>query len=155
MSNLIAQLQLRDYSILFLSVEANQNIVTNVGDQVSSSLEIDFDLYRKDREPNFKLLLDVNVNPREKDFQRAEYRIRIKLQSFLEFAPSLPEHEIPKILVPNGLAMTYSIARGVVGQATGTSLHNKFMLPSVNFIELIKQKIENGTKKGKRVSPKK
>lgn len=150
MSNVIAQLQLRDYYLTLLNVEANHNFKSEEGKPIHSIMGVDFNFYKKKDEPKFKIVLDIFVNLKDEDFKKSEYRIRIKVDSFLEFDPSFPEKDIPHLLVPNGLAMTYSIARGIVGQATGTSLHGKFLLPSVNFIELIKNKIESKSKKQKK-----
>jgi len=150
MSNILAKLQLRDYALILLNVEANPDFSPEDGDQVSSTMGVNFNFFRKDGEPKFKIELDVNINPLEKDFKKAEYRVHIKLWSFLEFDPSFPESDILKLLIPNGLAMTYSIARGIVGQATGTSLHNKFILPSVNFVELINDRVAREKKSRKR-----
>ena len=73
--------------------------------------------------------------------------MKIKLQTILEFAENYPDDQINELLGPNGLAMAYSIARGIVGQATGTSLHGKFILPTVNFIELLKAKAQQSQAK--------
>jgi hypothetical protein len=51
--------------------------------------------------------------------------------------------------------MAYALARGIVGQATGTSLHCKFLLPTVNFIELLKAKSKAVGKPKKAVKPSK
>ncbi len=147
MSNVMAQLQLRDYFLLLLNVEANPNFTPEAGKPASSNMGINFKFFRKENESKFKIELDVIVNPKDEHFRKSEYRIHIKMESFLEFDSLFPEKEIPNLLVPNGLAMTYSIARGIVGQATGTSLHGKFLLPSVNFIELIKEKFNSEQRK--------
>ena len=146
-NNVIAQLQLRDYFLLLLNVEANPAFVRKEGEPIPSNMGVNFNFFRKGKEAKFKIELDVVVNPNDEDFKKSEYRIRIKMESYLEFDFSVSEKDISSLLIPNGLAMTYSIARGIVGQATGTSLHGKFLLPAVNFIELIKQKIETEQKK--------
>ena len=73
-------------------------------------MEVNFNFFRKEDEPKFKIELDS----------------------------SYPESDFSRLLIPNGLAMTYSIARGIVGQATCTSLHDKSILPLINFVELMK-----------------
>jgi len=44
------------------------------------------------------------------------------------------------MIAPNGLAILYGIARGTVTHMTGCSRFGKIVLPSVNFIELIRRK---------------
>ncbi len=144
--NPISPLQLRDYFIESLHVDANTSFKAEEDKSFESKLLVDFDFLKRDGGSTFRIDLDVKVNPTEESFKNASYRIRIKTQTFLEFDPSFPETDIPKMLGPNGLAMAYSIVRGIVGQATGTSLHGKFMLPTVNFIELIKVKAQSKSK---------
>ena len=147
----MSQMQLRDYALLLLNVEANPKFNPEKNQHSESSMGINFNFFKKEKEDEkaFRIELDVVVNTDEKIFRNSPYRIRIKLQSFIEFDKNIEEKNIAPLLMQNGLAMTYSIARGIVGQATGTSLHNKFLLPTVNFVELIKNKIENEKKKKK------
>lgn len=144
--NPISPLQLRDYFIESLHVDANIGFSPKEGEAYTSDLSVNFDFKKKDEAPVFRIDLDVIVNPTDEGFRRAAYRLRIKTQTFLEFDPSFPESDIPNLLGPNGLAMAYSIVRGIVGQATGTSLHGKFVLPTVNFVELIKAKVQGQSK---------
>jgi hypothetical protein len=44
------------------------------------------------------------------------------------------------MIAPNGLAILYGFARGTVTHMTGCSRFGKIVLPSVNFIELIRRK---------------
>jgi preprotein translocase subunit SecB len=156
MINPIAQLQLRDYSLLLLTVEANPDFIYDQGKPIPSKFGVNFDFYKKNNEHNFKIILDVMVNLNDGDFKKSEYRIRVKLESYFEFDKTIAEHDIPKLIIPNGLAMTYSTARGIVGQATGTAMHGKYLLPSVNFIELIKEKFEREKRnKDIKITPKK
>lgn len=52
------------------------------------------------------------------------------------------------MIAPNGLSMLYGVARGVVANATAMSWHGKFVLPSLNLIEIIKRKSEAESEKG-------
>lgn len=138
--NQISPLQLREYFIESLHLDANPDYHAVAGTTYESKLGVDFDFKRNEDAPIFRVDLDVRINPTDESYARAPYRIRIKTQTILEFDESFPEADIPKLLGPNGLAMAYSIARGILGQATGTALHGKFILPTVNFVELLKAK---------------
>lgn len=143
--NPISPLQLRDYYVESLHVEANKSFKANENKPHESTLLVDFDFLKRDDGPLFRIDLDVKINPTEESFRDAPYRIHIRTQTYLDFDPSTPKSEIARMIGPNGLAMAYSIARGIVGQATGTSLHGKFLLPTVNFVELIKAKAKRST----------
>jgi len=55
----------------------------------------------------------------------------------------------------NGLVILYGTARGIVAQATANCLHGKFILPSVNFVELVKKKAQSARKPQRKSSQKK
>jgi len=133
-------LQLKDYFIESLHVDANPSFSKDTTTSYPSALNVNFDFRKRDDAPVFRIDLEVNVNPTEETFKEAPYRIRIKTQTFFEYDAAIPKEEVSKLLGPNGLAMAYSIIRGIIGQATGTSLHGKFVLPTVNFIALLEEK---------------
>jgi preprotein translocase subunit SecB len=141
--NPIAPLQLREFLVETLHVDANPQFQAAKSDEYESQLSVDFGFHRAAGKPAFRVDLDVRVNPTESGFKRAPYRIWIKTQTFLEFDVGYPEQDIPKMLGPNGLAMAYGIARGIVGQSTGIAIHGRFMLPTVNFVELLRLKARN------------
>src|SRR3989304_7543229 len=145
--NPISQLQLRDYSLVSLHVDANPNFEEPKDGVSKEQLGVDFDFGKQEKALVYKIDLRVQCNFPQSAFYRNKYRIKIHLQSFFEFDPSFPEQDVPKMLIPNGLAMSYSIARGIVAQATGTSLHGKFVLPTVNFVEIFKEKVAKLKKK--------
>jgi preprotein translocase subunit SecB len=153
--NPFSPMQLRDYLLGKLFVEANPSFNSQEGVEIEQEYGVDFDFKKQEGKPVFRIDLSVSLNCSEKAFRQSPYRIQIHLISFIEFDERYPEHDIPKLLVPNGLAMTYSIARGIVGQATGTSLHGKYILPTVNFVELVKAKFRASAEKKKNTGRKK
>ncbi|NOY64146.1 MAG: hypothetical protein GXO97_01905, partial [Nitrospirae bacterium] len=66
----------------------------------------------------------------------------LKLNGFFSFPEGTEEETIKKMIGLNGLVILYGTARGIVAQATANCLHGKFILPSVNFIELVKKKAQ-------------
>jgi preprotein translocase subunit SecB len=66
----------------------------------------------------------------------------LKLTGFFCFVEGTDEEIINKMIGPSGLSILYGVARGVVAQVTGNSWHGKFILPSMNFIELMKGKAQ-------------
>lgn len=145
-ANLISPLQLKDYSLIQLHVEANPEFRPPQTGEYKGSFGVNFDFRRQEGSKVFRVDLNIVVNSQKEVFINSPYRIQILLQAVLEFEGDYPEDQIPHLLGPNGLAMTYAIARGIVGQATGTSLHGKFILPTVNFVELLRKKLKSETK---------
>jgi preprotein translocase subunit SecB len=142
---MLAQLNLNDYFIDEFAFSANREHKAN--GTTSGTLSVDFDISRSGENPlDFMITLVVDVNPRDEDFERGDYRIHLKLSGYFSFSEGVSEEMINSMIAHNGLSMLYGVARGTVADATATSWHGKFVLPGVNFIELIKQKAEAGQK---------
>jgi preprotein translocase subunit SecB len=145
---MLAQLNLNDYFIDEFRFAANRD--HEAGGTTSGTIDIDFDISRSGETPlDFMISLVVDINPRDEDFERGEYRIHLKLSGFFSFTEGVSEDMINSMIAHNGLSILYGVARGTVADATATSWHGKFVLPGVNFIELIKQKAE-AAQKGKK-----
>lgn len=136
-----AQLNLNDYYLDELSFVVNREHVPSA--TLCGTIDLDFDISRNSDNPlDFMISLMVDINPREEDFQKCDYRIHLKLTGFFSFADGTKEETISSMIAPNGLSMLYGVARGVVADATAISWHGKFVLPSMNLVEIIKQKSE-------------
>lgn len=152
---MLAQLNLNDYFIDELSFAANRE--REAGGRVSGTIDIDFDIKRSGENPlDFMITQVIDINRRDEDFERGDYRIHLKLSGFFSFSEGVSEEMIGGMIAHNGLSILYGVARGTVADATATSWHGKFVLPAVNFIELVKQKagvVQKGQKvvgKGKK-----
>ncbi len=146
---MLAQLNLNDYFIDEFAFVANRE--HEAAGASSGTLSVDFDIKRSGETPlDFMITLVVDVNPHDEEFERGDYRIHLKLSGFFSFAEGVNEEMINAMIAHNGLSILYGVARGSVADATATSWHGKFVLPAVNFIELIKQKAE-AAQKGQKV----
>ena len=142
-----AQLNLNDYYINEISFVVNRDHVPS--ETVCGTIDLDFDIKRNSDNPlNFMIDLRVDINPREEDFDKCDYRIHLTLSGFFSFESGITEEAISNMIAPNGLSMLYGVARGVVANATAMSWHGKFVLPSLNLIEIIKRKSEAESEKG-------
>lgn len=143
-----AQLNLDDYYIDEFSFVVNRDHVSK--EVLCGTIDLDFDINRNsDRPLDFMIYLRVDINSSEEDFQRCEYRIHLALTGFFSFEEGTTEDTIKKMIAPNGLSMLYGVARGMVANATAMSWHGKFVIPSLNLIEIIKRKGEAASKKEK------
>ena len=141
-------LQLREYSLLALHVQANEAYAGTPDNAFESAVGFDFDMREHVDKNYYRLRMTVYINQDERSYSRAPYRIAITLQGIFEAGEKGKNEEETKMLLwSNGLAILYSVARGIVGQATGTSLHGKFVLPTVNFFEVLKDKMNELTLK--------
>lgn len=141
-----SHMQYKNYAVENISVESN--LVSNKSQKNHvDELDIDFNILKEDNDQSFLIVLFINVNKSAKSFEFSSYRISLKLLSVFTFSPDTAKEEIHKLLAPNGLAMSYSTSRGIIGELTANSVNGKYILPSVNFIELIKKKSRKNTKK--------
>ena len=146
---MLAQLNLNNYFIDEFAFAANRE--REATDTTAGSLDVDFDIRRSSENPlEFMIKLVVDINRDDESFKIGDYRIHLQLSGFFSFAEGLSEELISGMIAHNGLSILYGVARGTVADSTATSWHGKFVLPAVNFIELLKQKSEANQKKRKR-----
>jgi len=135
---MLAQLDINEYFVEEIRVKANPDY--SGGPDHEGAVSVSFNTKRKGTEPVFMIQMVININRTKKAFERAPYQIVLKITGFFTFKEGTDEETIKKMISLNAPAILYSIARGIVSQATAQSLHGKFILPTVNFVELLKRK---------------
>lgn len=135
---MLALLNFEEYFVEEISVKTNPQFEKK--GQNEGEIAISFDIKRKDMEPRFMIPMEIKLNHSKKDSFNAPYQVMLKITGFFSFPKGTDEETIHKMIGLNGLSILYGVARGVVAQATGNCPHGKFILPSVNFIELMKAK---------------
>lgn len=147
----LSPLQLKDYRVIKFSIEANRSFTLAKREASSDTVEVDFNIAATEEEKNFFIELHLNLNAKDADFQNHKYRVLLILQGLFSFTDNLPQDQVAPLIVNNGLAMIYSIARGVVGDATGIGMHGKCMIPTINLVEVVNKKIQELANVGKPV----
>ena len=133
-----AQLNINDYVVEELTVRGNADY-KKTEKAHEGQIDIAFNAKRKDKEPLFMITMLIELNKSKQDFANNAYYVFIKINGFFGFPKDTGEETMQKMISLNGLVMLYGMARGVVAQATANGAHGKFILPAVNFIELIKK----------------
>jgi preprotein translocase subunit SecB len=134
-----ALLEIDEYAIDGFNLQANLDY-DGEKDYVPA-LDVDFGIGRASTgEPRFEIRLLIGLNQEDEQFAQAPYRIKLAIVGYFHFPDGTEEDTINKMIAPNGLSILYGIARGTVSHMTGCSRFGKVVLPSVNFIELIKAK---------------
>jgi preprotein translocase subunit SecB len=146
---MLALLNFDEYFVEEVYVKANPKFEKK--DWNEGAIAISFDIKRKEMEPNFMIPMAIKLNHAKKDSLNAPYQIILRITGFFSFPKGTDEETIHKMIGLNGLSILYGVARGVVAQATANCPHGKFILPSVNFIELMKSKAKESRTKKKRV----
>lgn len=143
-----ALLDIEEYFVEEIRVKASPDY--SGGSDHEGTVSVSFNINRKGTEPFFMIPMVINVNKTKKAFETAPYQIVLKITGFFSFKEGTDEETIKKMISLNAPAMLYSIARGIVSQATAQSIHGKFILPTVNFVELLKKKRKKKTSASKK-----
>jgi preprotein translocase subunit SecB len=108
----------------------------------AGALDVDFDVTQHaDAEREFRI--EMRIRLAEKGYtadENAPYSITLDIVGYLSFAEGTSEDLMFRMIHANGASILYGIARGFVGQATGAAKYGQFVLPAVNFIELMKRR---------------
>ncbi len=148
-----ALLDIDDFFVEELAVKANPEYIEEASGD--NKVSISFDIMRKGEEPLFMISMSIDINKSKKAFSTAPYQLHLKLNGFFSFPEGTEEETIKKMIGLNGLVILYGTARGFVAQATANCLHGKFILPSVNFVELLKRKASPARKPQRKSSQRK
>jgi preprotein translocase subunit SecB len=110
---------------------------TNEGSDVIS---VDYAIGKDPDSLSFLIKLSLVINKKKTDFEKGRYKIELELLSIFDFPKNTSKEEVQKLLEPNGLAMSYSTARGIVGDVTASAMNGRYILPSINFVKVIEAK---------------
>lgn len=164
--DLLANLQLDRYLVQDLVFKCNKTVTTNKDELATPTIGIDFDVKENTKDKN-KFLLDMVVDLNEgQDFDKFEtYQIHLNILGWFHFSSELDDKAKAKMLTGNASAMLYGVARTVVASITGSLGANRYILPALNLLSVIKAKAEERQRragaadpmvskpKGKRSSP--
>ncbi len=106
----------------------------------------------------FVIELSVAAEARPRAARQAWLTVQITLKGLFSLPNDTPEEDVQALVPLNGLAILYGIARGMVAQATGPTLHGALWLPAVSFVDLIgeqAQQAEHEAAKARKASVRK
>jgi preprotein translocase subunit SecB len=98
----------------------------------------------KKNKDRYKLSFWVDVKQTPKAKNKFPYEIHVEMMALVNYQPQkerLPEKEIPINITLWCLSILYGLMRSTVGSITSQSYHGKYILPSVNFVDGVKQKL--------------
>lgn len=107
---------------------------------LEAAIKASVEVRRRGPEPDFMISMSIEVNKEKKVFMTSPYYILIRIVGYFSFVENTDETMIKKMIGLNGPAVLYGVARGVVAQVTANCRFGKFILPTVNFVELTKRK---------------
>jgi preprotein translocase subunit SecB len=141
---MLASLNLREYFVDEITVKANEQFKGRKSGKKdeSGTLKIQFDVNQsKSSKSKYMLPLTVELNTPEMKGNSYPYYVYVAIRGFFSFVEDTDEETMAKMIALNGLSILYGVARGIVSQITGNGPFGKTILPSVNFVEILKEKI--------------
>ncbi|MGC3974148.1 MAG: hypothetical protein QM771_07165 [Nitrospira sp.] len=95
---------------------------------------------------HFMVALVIVVEPSAMAPALDPYHINMRIEGYFTFQPGSAaiQSEKERMVSLNGCSILMGLARGLVAQSTGVSEFGKYLLPSVNFVEILKG-LEAGT----------
>jgi preprotein translocase subunit SecB len=137
---MISPLLLNNYFVKELSCRSNpaystEAEVRNVG-KIHCSVEFGTATNAPD---HFMVALTIIVEPSTVTPALDPYDINMKIVGFFNFMPQtdIPTTQKERLVTLNGSSILMGLARGLVAQTTGVSEFGKYLLPPVNFVEIL------------------
>ena len=105
-------------------------------------VDADFDLYETEDVGSHLHSLSLECIPRAGDVPRRFNRVSIVLWGVFSFDPDADQDLQDQLIPYNSIPILHGIARGLVSSATGSCPGGPFLLPIVNYVEMIERKIQ-------------
>lgn len=137
---MIAPLQLDDYWIDTLEVNAVQDVTERPVAQSGVVPRLRFEIFRSPESASYLIEMSI-VSAKAHVARGVPYRLRLKLSGVFSFQPDTPEPTQTRMIYVNGPAILYGVARGIIAQATGAARHGKYVLPSVNLLPMAERRL--------------
>ncbi len=138
-ADVYAIMQCKSYFVQDILVEANVEYTPSSNSDSRDDIKFDYAIGKNPELLSFMITLSLEINSLKTKFKDSRYHLKLTLLSVFDFPPDTNLEEIKAKLEPNGLAMSYSIARGIIGDVTANALHGRYILPTVNFMKVIEQ----------------
>lgn len=107
------------------------------------ALDVNFNITQNaEEEREFRIDMKVRLAEKgDRPDENAPYSITLDIVGYFLFAAGTSEDLMFRMIYANGASILYGVARGFVGQATGAAKYGQFVLPAVNFVELMKRRL--------------
>ena len=138
--DLLANLQLGNYLVDNLVFKCNK-VGARATKLATPTIGIDFDVKDHIKDKN-KFLLDMVIDLNEgQELEKFEtYQIHLHILGWFHFAAKVEENIKANMLAANASSMLYGVARTIVANITGTLGTERYILPTVNLLAVIKAK---------------
>ena len=134
---MIAQLRLENFVVDKLTFN------TALGNDKASKglIDVDFQVKAHAEDNNkYLLMMQVDLNKGKAFKKSGGYQIHMQILGWFKFTDELNEDAKTRMLFANAASILFGVARTIVAQLTGTLGQSRFILPSVNLLEIAKRR---------------
>ncbi len=140
-------LDFQDYFISDLIIKANPAFDPKLKEQVDIPLSVRLEVKDKKNDPKYFLVqLEYTVGNQKNNVAGCRYYIRIYIAGFFQIVSNIEQKKFYELKNLNAPAILYGTARGIIAQNTASAQHGKFILPPINFVEILNHKKQPGKK---------
>lgn len=100
----------------------------------------DFDVYRAPEDERVLVRLAVESHPKTDAPPQRFNEVSIVVWGIFSLAAGTQEEAKQQLIPYNCVAILHGLARGVITSATGACVGGPFLLPSLNYVEVVKEK---------------
>lgn len=141
---MLAHLQLEDYWI-------DELVLRDIGGSAPASVaedrvplpRVEFEVITPEAEEEeaerYHVILVTVSAGKAKALKGIPYEFRIQVYGIFTVSPQLDEESQYRLLHLNGPAMLYGIARSAIGTVTALGRKDKYILPSINILDIFKR----------------
>jgi preprotein translocase subunit SecB len=105
-------------------------------------VDVDFHALGARSGRRFLVPLSIRVNRRRQDFTRFGYAVDVSIFGYFSIEGDIDDDTAHQMINLNAPSILYGIARGIVAQGLSLTRAGKIILPSINFVELLRQRVE-------------
>jgi preprotein translocase subunit SecB len=140
---LLADLRLDDIVVESLRLRTNFRTPRSIGGSAESPvLEVSVDILQAGNDLRFLISMTIRLNRQKADLDRFGYALDLDVLGFFSFPEGTSEHHVAHLIRLNAPSILYGVARGIAAQALALTPAGRVFLPSVNFVEIMKQRSE-------------
>ena len=106
--------------------------------------DADFDWWKPERKGDSMIMLRVDCYPEAQTPTPRFLHVGVALWGVFSCSPELAADQKDRLLRFNTVAILHGIARGIIASASGSCPGGPFLLPVVNYAEVIERKLAEG-----------
>ena len=142
-------LQLKAYRLQKLVIDFNDQSLSAeealADPDDAYEVQADFDLYEGPEPDTYLTMLLIECRPKAADTPRRFNEVSIVTWGIFSLDPDTDEKSKNRLIPYNCLAILHGIARGVLTSATGACVAGPFLLPVLNYVEMVERKAQEQT----------